>query len=137
MTTMLFTNMITTTAPIDRVRSLLADLSQLALWNRSISEVQLTDQGAELSRTETAINQQESIQIQTAGQQIIYLGQGPRLSYQLIFKLTADHGEQLTLIREEFMVLQSTLPRPLLALVKPTAKKAFYHNLTNLVRLAE
>ncbi|MCH4057443.1 SRPBCC family protein [Lapidilactobacillus gannanensis] len=135
MTTTLFTNMVTTTAPINRVQSLLVDLSKLAAWNQSINDVQVTDQGAKLSRTDEAINQQELLQIAATSQQVIYLGQGPRLSYQLIFKLTTDQVG--TLIHEEFMVLHATLPRPFLTLLKPTAKKAFYRNLTNLVRLAE
>lgn len=135
MTVTLFTNRITTTAPVSQVQSLLTNLNKLALWNPAISGIQVTANGAEIVRSNPAINQQESVQIQMKNQQVIYSGQGPHLSYQLLFQLTTAYDQ--TVIQEEFIVLQSIIPISLLNLMKSQIKNAFQNNLIRFVQLVE
>lgn len=131
MTNSLFTNTITIDAPIDTVQHWLTQPTALPQWNPDVSQVTpLDSQTWDLTRTKTALNQQEQLVLATTPDSVTYTSTGGRLAYQLEFTLsTTSTG---TLVHER-LTPQSSFPG--LTLMAPIAKQAFRHNLQLLQQL--
>ncbi|WP_225420381.1 SRPBCC family protein [Lapidilactobacillus bayanensis] len=135
MNKILFSNVALAQTTLAAVHQILDDPQALLRWVPDVKTVTRAADSFNVSRSSSALNDQENIRVERSENKVRYISTGGRLSYQLLFTLTAENGR--VAIQEDLLVDETANRHFPLRLLAPIAKQAFNENLNRLVGLIE
>ncbi|OTN75303.1 hypothetical protein A5886_000373 [Enterococcus sp. 8G7_MSG3316] len=131
----LFTNIVMISQKKEQVVAFLENPKNIIKWDSEVALVEEDQNVVNISRVHEALNNKESISIESNDERIIYNIKGDRLDYQVMFELEEENG---LLEISETVLLPVKANRNLpIKLLKPVAKHAFANKLENLAAVVE
>lgn len=130
----LFTNQITVNSKQSTVHEILANPQNLLQWVPEVTNVNSSHNVFNITRTETAFNQQEQVVITQGNNIVNYQSTNGNIEYNITFSLSSDNTK--TTIEETVFMTKLRAPIPI-NLFTPIAKHAFKINLRHLKSFIE
>ncbi|KAF1297489.1 hypothetical protein BAU15_07170 [Enterococcus sp. JM4C] len=135
MMTKMFTNVLTSEAPVTKYEKFLKNPMNLLKWDPEIINIVSNTGGYSIERNKNALNKSELLTLLEEDSAIVYKVAGDRISYKVMFALVTSNQE--TEIRQTLYLDDDNSLHLPFVLLKPIAKHAFLENLIRMGAIVE